>query len=256
MDAQGKPVVDAEGKPVYMTEWERLPEYFRNVLRTSPETNKKMQEEGIKKLEESTGLSGKRFDELPGQISQIQKKIAQLQRDIPEGSRIPGSASQRKQSDMRNQINKLSENLKNLQGEFSSYKDFGTQLQDLRKMDMKQLRLSPEEMATLGISSGEGLYNLGQDLIGNVEARREKLISKDELSRQLALSQLAGLDVSNKLQKDLTSLTSKVDDAVVKIKLTEVTNLLKELASVKTIKDNHILNLLRYHELIKELKKV
>ena len=61
---------------------------------------------------------------------------------------------------------------------------------------------------------------------------------------------------STKLQKDLKTLTSKVDDAVVKIKLTEVTNLLKELASVKAIKDNHILNLLRYHELIKELKKV
>ena len=61
---------------------------------------------------------------------------------------------------------------------------------------------------------------------------------------------------STKLQKDLKALTAKVDDAVVKIKLTEVTNLLKELASVKTIKDNHILNLLRYHELIKELKKV
>ena len=61
---------------------------------------------------------------------------------------------------------------------------------------------------------------------------------------------------STKLQKDLKTLTAKVDDAVVKIKLTEVTNLLKELASVKAIKDNHILNLLRYHELIKELKKV
>ena len=61
---------------------------------------------------------------------------------------------------------------------------------------------------------------------------------------------------STKLQKDLKALTAKVDDAVVKIKLTEVTNLLKELASVKAIKDNHILNLLRYHELIKELKKV
>ena len=61
---------------------------------------------------------------------------------------------------------------------------------------------------------------------------------------------------SVKLQKTLKTLTANVDDAVVKIKLTEVANLLKELASVKTIKDNHILNLLRYHELIKELKKV
>jgi len=60
---------------------------------------------------------------------------------------------------------------------------------------------------------------------------------------------------SEKLQKELKLLTVKVDDKVVKIKLAEVTNLLKEVAAVKTVKDNHVLNLLRYHELIKELKK-
>lgn len=59
-----------------------------------------------------------------------------------------------------------------------------------------------------------------------------------------------------KLQKDLKFLSEKVDDTVVKIKLTEVTNLLKEVKTAKTIKDNHILSLLRYHELIKELKKL
>lgn len=59
-----------------------------------------------------------------------------------------------------------------------------------------------------------------------------------------------------KLQKSLKSLATKVDDKVVKIKLSEVVNLLKEIATAKTIKDNHILSLLRYHELVKELKKV
>ena len=60
----------------------------------------------------------------------------------------------------------------------------------------------------------------------------------------------------NKLQKNLKSLISEVDDKVVKIKLSEVTNLLKEISNAKSIKDNHVLNLLRYHELIKELKKI
>jgi hypothetical protein len=238
MDAQGKPVVDAEGKPVYMTEWDRLPEYFKNTIRTSAETNKQIQAEGIKKLEESTGLSGKRFDELPGQISQIQKKIDDIQRSMRK-------KNPREQSRARANINKLSESLKTLQGEYASYKDFGTQLQGLRKMDMKQLRLSPEEMATLGISSGEGLYNLGQDLIGNVEARREKLISKDELSRQLALSQLAGLDVSNKLQKDLTytdlekagtqDLLSSLDVAGIRERLDAQQKAFKESAEGATL---------------------
>jgi len=60
----------------------------------------------------------------------------------------------------------------------------------------------------------------------------------------------------NKLSKSIKVLSEKVDDTVVKIKLTEVANLLNEISSAKTIKDNHVLSLLRYHELVKELKKV
>ena len=59
----------------------------------------------------------------------------------------------------------------------------------------------------------------------------------------------------SKIQKDLKTLNSKVTDKVTKIKLTEVANLVGTYKDVKTVKDNHILNLLRYHELIKELKK-
>jgi hypothetical protein len=59
-----------------------------------------------------------------------------------------------------------------------------------------------------------------------------------------------------KLQKELKVLNSGISDKVVKIKITEVTNLLKEIASSKSIKDTHVLSLLRYHELVKELKKI
>jgi len=60
----------------------------------------------------------------------------------------------------------------------------------------------------------------------------------------------------NLLQKDLKQLTSKVTDKVTKIKLVEVSSILNKISSVKIIKDAHILSLLRYHELIKELKKI
>jgi hypothetical protein len=203
LDAEGKPILDANGDPVYQTEWDRLPEYFREAIRKAPELNRATQEEGLKELERSSGLSIKRFDELPGQISSIQSRLQQLQRDIPQGTRIPGSASEAEQRRMRNQINELTKQLQGLQTEYSSYSDFGTQLKNLRDMNMNQVQLSPEEMAVLGVKSGEGLYNLGQGLIENVEARRERLITKDELSRQLALQQLAGLDLSKELQKDL-----------------------------------------------------
>jgi len=75
------------------------------------------------------------------------------------------------------------------------------------------------------------------------------------VSEGTELKSFIGEEVS-KLQKSLKSLTSKVDDKVVKIKLSEVSNLLSEIASAKTVKDTHILSLLRYHELVKELKKV
>jgi hypothetical protein len=58
------------------------------------------------------------------------------------------------------------------------------------------------------------------------------------------------------LQKELKTLSVKVDDKVVKIKLSEVVNLLNKITLTKSVKDNHVLNMLRYHELIKELKKI
>lgn len=61
---------------------------------------------------------------------------------------------------------------------------------------------------------------------------------------------------TNIIYKELEKLTKKVDSQVVKIKLHEVTNLLKSMSNVKTVNDNHILSLLRYYELLKELKKV
>ena len=65
------------------------------------------------------------------------------------------------------------------------------------------VRLSPDEMAVLGVRSGEGLYNVSPSLIQNVGAERERLVTKDELAKQFALQQLAQLDVNKELQKDL-----------------------------------------------------
>ena len=58
------------------------------------------------------------------------------------------------------------------------------------------------------------------------------------------------------LKSELNTLSKKVSDKVVKIKLTEVSNLLDTIASSKSIKESQILSLLRYCELVKELKKL
>lgn len=61
---------------------------------------------------------------------------------------------------------------------------------------------------------------------------------------------------ATKLQKELKSIIPGVTDKVVQIKLNEVKNLLTKVSTTKTVHESHILNLLRYHELIKELKKI
>ena len=77
----------------------------------------------------------------------------------------------------------------------------------------------------------------------------------NSVSEGTELKEFINKEVS-KLQKELKTLSTTIDDKVVKIKLSEVTNLLNEITSAKAVKDNHVLNMLRYHELIKELKKV
>jgi hypothetical protein len=58
--------------------------------------------------------------------------------------------------------------------------------------------------------------------------------------------------IKTQIQKTL----SKVDDQVISIKLNEVSNMIDKLDKVKSIKEEHVLSLLLYHELLKELKNV
>ena len=84
--------------------------------------------------------------------------------------------------------------------------------------------------------------NLLREYINNVS-------STDELTKYV-------VNEVHDITKLLNFYNKKVDSPVVKIKLNEVSNLLKSISNVKTINDNHILSLLRYYELLKELKKV
>ena len=56
------------------------------------------------------------------------------------------------------------------------------------------------------------------------------------------------------IQKELKRASLRVGSKIVKIKLHEVGNMLSQITSTATIKDRHVLTLLKYHELIKELK--
>jgi hypothetical protein len=60
---------------------------------------------------------------------------------------------------------------------------------------------------------------------------------------------------SRALQSQIKKFIPKVEDRVTSIKLSEVTNMLAKLEKAKSVKEEHVLSLLLYHELAKELKK-
>lgn len=63
--------------------------------------------------------------------------------------------------------------------------------------------LNPYEAALLGVSSGEGLYNLGGDAVKIANLDRARMISQDEFARQKALADLAQLDQAKELSTNL-----------------------------------------------------
>ena len=64
------------------------------------------------------------------------------------------------------------------------------------------------------------------------------------------------LKEATSLQTSIKRYTTKITDKVTKIKLNEVHNMLSSFSKVKNIKEDHVLSLLLYHELLKELKNV
>lgn len=61
---------------------------------------------------------------------------------------------------------------------------------------------------------------------------------------------------SKSIQKELTSLKSTIPSKVVRIKINEVVKLLSTLSKKHITEDKDVLTMLRYYELIKELKKI
>jgi hypothetical protein len=59
-----------------------------------------------------------------------------------------------------------------------------------------------------------------------------------------------------KIKKQLAELAKPIDDKVVKIKVEKLSEMLCNVENMKTLKESHILSLLRYFDLIRELKEV
>ena len=60
---------------------------------------------------------------------------------------------------------------------------------------------------------------------------------------------------TKKLQKNLSNLVPKISSKIIRIKINEVIKLLDNLQKKHLIEDKDVLTILRYHELVKELKR-
>jgi len=94
------------------------------------------------------------------------------------------------------------------------------------------------------------------DRYKNLDTHQKKLLREyiNNLSNSNGLKEYIGKEII-RVKRQLSSLINKVDDKVTKIKLKESTKQLGNLELGSFIKDSQVLNLMRYYELVKELKK-
>jgi hypothetical protein len=85
----------------------------------------------------------------------------------------------------------------------------------------------------------------------------QKLILKEYINSVDSTSKLKDFynGKINEIKSKLVSLNKKVTDKVTQIKIVEVSKLLTELDKNQKIKDDHLIDLLQYSELLEELKK-
>ena len=62
--------------------------------------------------------------------------------------------------------------------------------------------------------------------------------------------------ILHQIKKQLQSFLPKIDDKVTKIKLTEAINQIGNLLKGRIVEDNQVVALMRYYQLVRELKDV
>lgn len=92
----------------------------------------------------------------------------------------------------------------------------------------------------------------------NVLSEKQKNILKEYINNVSNTESLKTFVVKEGkvLEKEIKKLNKDIKDKVTSIKLNEVCNMLNNFEKTRTIKDTHVLSLLLYHELVKELKNV
>jgi hypothetical protein len=183
-------------------DWDKLPEYFKDILRNKEKDNTQFGAAAADKLKAENNYST-----IQQNLAQTQNLIKQKENSLRNikssgigdwGMPNYGTEEILQYTQTRKEIADAEKQLANYNSQKSRLDEQVSALQS-----DKRFNLSPEEAAMLGIQSGEGLYNLGEEAIRTNLSDKEKLISRDEQARQFALSQLAGLDTSRMLDTNV-----------------------------------------------------
>jgi len=86
----------------------------------------------------------------------------------------------------------------------------------------------------------------------------QKLVLKEfinNVSSTTKLKEFVNNNIDN-IKSQLTSLVEGIKDDTIKIKVNEVASLIKPLDKNQSVKDDDIITLLTYHQLVAELKSV
>jgi hypothetical protein len=86
----------------------------------------------------------------------------------------------------------------------------------------------------------------------------QKLVLKEFINNVSSTTKLKDF-VNNKIEgikKELGKLTETIQDSTIKIKINEVVNLIKPLDKNQSVKDEDIISLLTYQQLVAEIKAV
>lgn len=183
-------------------DWDKLPEYFKDILRNKEKDNTQFGAAAADKLKAENNYSS-----IQQNLAQTQNLIKQKENSLrnikSSGTSEWGMPNYGTEERLQyNQITKEIADAKKQLANYNSQKSrLDKQVSALRSD--KRFNLSPEEAAMLGIQSGEGLYNLGESAIQTNKTEEGRLISRDEQARQFALSQLAGLDTSRMLDTNV-----------------------------------------------------
>lgn len=170
-------------------DWDKLPEHFKNIIRNKQSANTQMAAEAEAKYNAANPLDTAKLNALRAEAAQAKK----LYEKYSKSSIHSGTAKH-----YRDKMNAANYTANQIQSNY----DAGLKAAR-EKYNPNAIQFSNEEAAILGLQSGEGIYNVGADVIKTAAADKEKLISRDEQARQAALAALAGLDKSNQLDTNL-----------------------------------------------------